>query len=226
MRYDTVLFDLDHTLLDSDASLAGAYEVTMRSVGVADPASFYPAFDRINRSLWRRVEAHELSPNDVRVLRFCELTAELGIDADPEEMAATFVEGLITHGELFAGARALLDELVAARRLALVTNGIGRVQRGRIARLGLDVYFEVVTVSGEVGVNKPGREIFDITFDALGVADRSSSVMVGDNLGSDVAGGSNAGVDTIWFNPADEAPGEHTPTHTVGALSEISSLVR
>lgn len=225
MSYRTVLFDLDHTLLDSDASMAGAYETTMRSVGVDDPDSVYPVFERINQALWRRVEAHELSPNDVRVRRFEQLLDELGVDADPDAMAKTFVNGLIACGELYPGADTLLDELAGRRRLGLVTNGIGKVQRGRLERLGLGRYFDVVTVSGEVGVNKPGREIFDITLDAMGVRDRSRTVMVGDNLGSDIAGGINAGIDTIWFDPEGQDGADPTPTHIARSLSEIGSLV-
>lgn len=225
-RYGVVLFDFDHTLLDSDASLAGAYDVTMRGVGVDDPSAVYPIFDQINRSLWLRVEAHELSPNEVRVRRFEQLIDRLGLDADADSMASAFVDGLVDCGELLPGAQTLLDDLAGEHRLALVTNGIGSVQRGRLARLGIDRYFETVTISGEVGVNKPGAEIFDLTFDDMVVTDRDDVVMVGDNLGSDVLGGINAGIDTIWFNPGRVEAGDPVPTHTVATLMEVSPLVR
>ena len=231
MSYHVVLFDLDHTLLDSDASLAGAFERTMTSVGVERPADLYDDFDRINQALWRRVEAHEISPNDVRVRRFEELNAELGIDADAEEMADTFVDGLVERGDLFDGARELLSRLSAGHRLALVTNGIGRVQRGRLARLGLDETFDAVVISGEIGASKPGREIFRVTFDQLGLdlddaEVRADAVMIGDNPGSDIAGGAAAGVDTILYDPAsDVEEAEPSPTHRVTTFDEIAELV-
>lgn len=227
MRYDVVLFDLDHTLLDSDASMRGAYETTMHSVGIADADAVYPTFDRINQALWRRVEAHELSPNEVRVRRFEELLVELGIDGDAEVMAKTFVKGLVDCGELYDGAVELLEDLAGRARLGMVTNGIGKVQRGRIDRLGLAGYFDVVTISGEVGTNKPGREIFDMTLDAMNAPDRRRCVMIGDNLGSDILGGINADVDTIWFNPdGREATDEITPTAEVRSLPEIRERIR
>ena len=172
------------------------------------------------------VEAGELSPNDVKVRRFEQLLEEVGVRADPVEMGATFVGGLADHGELYDGAAQLLVEVAAMCRLALVTNGIGTVQRGRLDRLGLADVFEVVSISGEMGTSKPGRAIFDTTFDAMGIADRSSAVMIGDSLASDIQGGINAGVDTIWFNPPGAvSPATIVPTHEVAALESIAHLV-
>jgi YjjG family noncanonical pyrimidine nucleotidase len=226
VRYTTVLLDLDHTLLDSDASLAAAFDATMRTVGVDEPRSAFDTFDRINQALWRRVERHELSPNDVKVLRFAQLLDALDLDGDPTAMGATFVDALTLHGELYPGALALLDWLTTRVRLGLVTNGIGSVQRGRIDRLDLGDTFDAIVISGEVGTSKPGPDIFALALEALGEPDRSDCVMVGDNLGSDVQGGINAGIDTIWFNPQQTVPTPGIePTHTVADLGSVASIV-
>lgn len=49
--------------------------------------------------------------------------------------------------------------------------------------------------------------------------------MIGDNLASDIQGGMNAGIDTIWLNPG-SAPNVTTitPTHEVRSLAEIEPL--
>ncbi len=226
MPYTTVFFDLDHTLLDSDASLAAAFDDTMRSIGFGEPQSVFEHFDRINQALWRLVERHELSPNDVKVLRFTQLLDELGLEGDPVDMGDTFASGLTEHGQLYAGAAQMLADLAETCRLALITNGIGSVQRGRLERLGLTGVFDVVSISGEMGISKPGRAIFDTTLEAMGIRDRSSAVMVGDSLSSDVQGGINAGVDTIWFNRFNAVqPNGITPTHTVGELGAVADIV-
>jgi FMN phosphatase YigB (HAD superfamily) len=65
-NYTTVLFDLDHTLMDSDASdaLASealAFERTMRLLGVDEPRLHMPHYDRINKALWQAVERQEIA---------------------------------------------------------------------------------------------------------------------------------------------------------------------
>lgn len=225
MRYPVVLFDLDHTLLDSDASAQAAFDLTMQSIGVEPTGDVFSVYDRLNQSLWRQVEAGRMSPNDVKVRRFEQMLDVLGVPGDPIAMGAAFAQGLIDHGDLYPGARVLLDELDSRARLAMVTNGIGSVQRGRVERLDLSGYFEVVSVSGELGMSKPSSAIFDHTLDALGVTDRSKVVMIGDSLTSDVLGGTNAGVDTIWFNRHEVQVDDHGATFAVTTFEEMGELL-
>ena len=49
--YTALLLDLDHTLLDSEASEALAFEHALASAGVAEPRQYLPVYDRINRAL-------------------------------------------------------------------------------------------------------------------------------------------------------------------------------
>lgn len=220
-RYSTVLFDLDHTLLDSHASEQAAFDVTMRSIGVDPTPVTFEIYDRLNQALWRKVEAGDMSPNDVKVERFTQLLSVLDASGDPIEMGDIFVQGLTDSGELYPGAQEMLDTLAGLVRLGMITNGIGSVQRGRINRLGLDDYFDAVSISGELGTSKPGAEIFDLTLAEMSVADRSDVVMIGDSLASDIAGANNAGVDSIWFNP-NGLEGAHVDfTHEVSELGGI-----
>ena len=70
MRYDTLLFDLDHTLLDSYASEQAAFRAAMAGAGLEDPHRYFPEYERINHALWAAVERGEIGPEDVRVTRF------------------------------------------------------------------------------------------------------------------------------------------------------------
>jgi FMN phosphatase YigB (HAD superfamily) len=66
--YTALLLDLDHTLLDSDASESLAFERALASAGVADPGRYLPAYGQINRALWARVERGELTADQVRIV--------------------------------------------------------------------------------------------------------------------------------------------------------------
>ncbi len=166
--YRTILFDLDHTLFDSDASEATALGEVLRNAGVAEPDLHRDTYDRINRALWAAVELQQVSPLHVRTARFEQLVEQAGLAADPFVMADEFVAGLARHGELYPGVREVLDTLARRATLALVTNGLSEVQRGRLERLGLVDHFAAVVISAEVGVAKPSPAIFDLTFEALG----------------------------------------------------------
>ena len=90
--YDTVLWDLDHTLLDSDASEAGALAEVLATAGIDDVDHAGARYRSINRALWHGVEQGTVSPNQVKTLRFEQLVADLGHDADPHVMAAQFAD--------------------------------------------------------------------------------------------------------------------------------------
>ncbi|MFN3266742.1 MAG: HAD family hydrolase, partial [Deinococcales bacterium] len=58
--------------------------------------------------------------------------------------------------------------------------------------------FDAVAISGEVGIGKPERGIFESVATALQV-ELCDCVMVGDNSERDVQGGINAGMKTVWL---------------------------
>lgn len=225
MPYSTLLFDLDHTLFDSDASEAAAFAITMRAAGVAEPSTVLDAYRRINGALWAGVEAGTVRPIEVRTRRFAQLFTEADIAADVDEMADLFVRSLGAHGDLYPGAREVLEDLSGKARLALVTNGLSDVQRSRITRLGIGDLFETVVVSSEVGVTKPRPEIFQIAFDQLGNPPKESAVMIGDSLTSDIAGGVAFGIATCWYNPKRLDRNGVEVNHEVAELDSLRTLV-
>ncbi len=226
--YSTLLFDLDHTLYDSDAAEAAAYTHTMGTVGLdeASAAAYFDRYVAINRELWHQVELGTIDPSEVRHRRFARFVDEVGIDADPVAMAETFVWGLGHCGEMYDGAIDVLEQLARRASLAMVTNGLSDVQRARIERFGLAEYFDAIVISSEVGMTKPRPDIFGVAFEQLGHPPKDGAVMVGDSLTSDIAGGRNYGIDTCWYNPhGNRAEPGSEPTHQVGRLDELLDLL-
>lgn len=101
------------------------------------------------------------------------------------------------------------DEVLALLRprmkLAIITNGVAGLQRRKVELSGLAHWFDVVAISGAVGIGKPDRGIFEWAAAQLGVP-LAACAMVGDNSERDVQGGKNAGCATAWldrgFRPA------------------------
>jgi 2-haloacid dehalogenase len=226
MRYTTLLFDLDHTLFDFDTSETEAFAAALAGAGIEVTDGYHERFVSINRALWRRVEAGELSPNDVRVVRFERLFGEVGVEADAHQVADDYLVGLGRYGDLYPGARSLLDELSEVASLALVSNGIGQVVRDKVDRLDLDPCFDAIVISGEIGIAKPHPGFFNVAFDRLGHPDKATTLMIGDSLASDVQGGINYGIDTCWYSSDTYAEQTPEPTYRVGSLAEIPPVVK
>ena len=225
MRYSTILFDLDNTLYDSDIAADIAFETTLASVGVLPTPDLLDTFVAINVDLWGKVEQGVLTPNEVRSLRFAQLIERGGFAADPEAMGDAYVLGLGSNGELYDGALAMLAEVAMDASLGLVTNGIGEVQRMRVARTDIGRYFDAIVISGEVGVAKPGAEIFDIAFEQLGHPDKASTIIVGDSLSSDMRGGIDYGIATCLYAPNGSPETDLPITHRITDLTEIPDIV-
>lgn len=226
MQYTTFLLDLDHTLFDSDASEASAFASALACVGVEVSKTSSDTYRRINLALWAAVERHEITPQVVRTRRFELLVEELGLAADPLLMADTYVAGLAANGELYPGAREVIERLNEHASLALITNGLVEAQRGRVERLGIDPCFDAIVISAEVGTAKPGTDIFDIVFEQMGSPEKESALMVGDSLTSDIQGGTNYGIDTCWYNPnGKKAQSSDRVTHEIRELNELLRFV-
>ena len=66
------------------------------------------------------------------------------------------------------------------------------------------------------------RVFFDAVFASLGEERRQGAVMVGDSLSSDIRGGIDAGLITVWFNPSDRVPDPATvPDKIIRDLGEL-----
>ena len=226
MRYRTVLLDLDHTLFDSDTSEAEAFRQTLTSADVGDPMRLYSLYQKINVDLWSAVERGEIAPTSVKVSRFERLVEAADIEADPHRMAEDFVIGLAEHGELYAGTADVIARLSANVQLGLITNGLSEVQRTRLTRLDIADRFDAITISAEVGASKPSGAIFDAAFASLDQPRRAATLMVGDNLNSDIRGGADYGLATCWFNPKGHAlPEGHRTTHEITHLRDLLALI-
>ena len=226
MQYSIFLIDLDHTLFDSDASESAALRLAMSIAGIAEADDYAADFRRINLGLWAIVEQGEMTPQQVRTLRFERLIQERGIDADPHAMSDAYVLGLGANGDLYSGVLDVLENLSRHASLSLLTIGLSEVQRTSVERTGIAGYFDSIVISAEVGVAKPHTRIFDIAFGQLGSPRKETALMVGDSLSSDIQGGTNYGVATCWYNPNRKVagPGDNI-SHEIRGLDELHAYV-
>jgi len=117
-------------------------------------------------------------------------------------------------------------ELLAALKpqctLVLATNGLADIQRRRLRDNPIAPYLDAIFISEEMGIGKPEKGYFEQVLAALG-ADPAQTVMLGDDLNSDIQGAVNAGLDSIWYSRAKER--NPLPTYQIGRLEQAAEII-
>lgn len=222
---ETVLFDLDNTLLDFSQAEKIAVSKTLEHFHIRPEISVLKRYSELNLAQWKLLEQGKLNREEVKLRRFQLLFKELDTDASASE-AARLYESLLAHGHYFMeGAEELLETLYGKYRLYLVTNGTLSVQKGRLKSANISHYFGDIFISEELGYNKPSPEYFDCCFSRIPHFRRETAVIIGDSLTSDIQGGINAGIRTIWFHPDQEKADKIIPDYEVHRLSDLPALL-
>ncbi len=213
---ETMLFDLDDTLVTYNRSTAELLDESFAAVGV-DP--FFSA-----EAYFTRYEEFLPKTDSIEGLReacFAAIADDSGRDAALGRDVARAFNARRDHGDvrLLPGARDVIDAFTDEYRLGIVTNGPPDVQWPKLVGAGLDEAFETVVFAGYDTEPKPAPEPFEVALSTLeSSADRA--VHVGNSLASDVAGANAAGLRSVWV-PAYEESVDVTPHHRLDSLSEL-----
>ena len=221
-----LFLDLDDTILDFQKAECIAIGRVMEQFGVEPTEERRARYSQINKWHWHQLELGTMTRDEVLEGRFSAFFAELGIDIDRYAVARLYEEYLSQGHWFLPGAEEAVETLSKKYRLFLASNGTASVQKGRMTSANLYRFFETVFVSQEIGHNKPSKAYFDAAFARIPDFDPEKCIMVGDSLTSDILGGKNAGIRTVWVNP-DHAPGrpDIVPDYEIEALFQLEALL-
>ena len=125
------------------------------------------------------------------------------------------------------GAEDLLKALYGQYRLYLASNGTMSVQQSRLASAGIAGLFDGIFLSEVIGADKPSKVFFTACFSQIPDFRKEETVIVGDSLTSDIQGGKNAGIGTVWYQPYPETQEEEIhPDAVIRKLSDLPELLR
>lgn len=224
MKYTTILFDADGTLLDFHRCEREAVAEAFAAMGVTVNGEMLDEYSKINDSLWKMLERGEIEKDRLIYHRFELFYEKYGIKADARLTSDKYKMTLSQKAYLIDGAEALCRSLCGKAKMYIVTNGIRSNQESRLALCGLLGYFDGVFISELTGYEKPQVEFFEHVARNVPDFDRTRTVIVGDSLSSDIQGGINFSIDTCWYNPCGRpAPDSFTGkiTHTVKNFDEM-----
>ena len=220
-----LFLDLDDTILDFHKAERIAIAKTIRDFGVEPTEEILHRYHIINKWHWEQLELGKLTRAEVLQNRFAVLFNELGVTVDATACARTYEKNLSQGHWFLPGAEEAVDALSKKYRLFLASNGTASVQKGRMTSANLYRFFETVFVSQEIGHNKPSKAYFDACFAQIPDFDISKAMIVGDSLSSDIKGGINAGMKTVWVNPSHAQATNIQPDYEIESLSQLEALL-
>jgi putative hydrolase of the HAD superfamily len=214
----SVIFDLDGTLLDRDASVDQFISVQ---------------YDRLSEHL-----SH--IPKNNYTARFIELDCHGHVWKDKvyQSLVSEFaIEGMSWQSLLedyemqfqfhcvpFQFLTEMLNELQKqGYLLGIITNGRSPFQARAIDGLGIRDYFDTILISEVEQVRKPQVEIFQRAMNQLGVS-ALNSVFVGDHPEADIAGAKGAMMKTIWKRNSSWAEAKEADA-TIDELNEVPPIL-
>ncbi len=232
-EYKDIFLDFDDTLYDTHGNaviaLRELFEIMKLGRWFADEQLFYDEYWKANIDLWTRYSKGEITRDYLIVERF-RRPLSFGKGLEPSvamclEASDVFLDFCSSKPGLVEGARELMDHLKArGYGLHMCSNGFHEVQYKKLAACGLRDYFDTIVLSEDAGANKPSAQFFDYAMKLTG-ASRSTTLMIGDNLQTDIKGAKDYGLDAAYFNRFPEYPADIAVDYEVTKLVELIGVI-
>jgi len=199
-----VLFDLDGTLFDRDASFLELAQAQYREFLTELAGVTNEAFVR------RLVELDEHGYAD-RFAVYREIATEFDL---PHSLAARltahFHDTYASFSKCFPEVPAVLANLRRnGHKLGIITNGSTNMQERKVHQLGIALLVDELLISEKEGLRKPDPRIFKLALGRLGLRE-SEACYVGDHPTIDIQGAFEAGLAPVWrrtpYWPQPEVP--------------------
>lgn len=198
-----IFFDLDHTLWDFDKNSALTFEKIFKTHQIqVDITDFLTVYEPINLNFWKLYRKDQIDKESLRYRRLKESfdAIHMGVHDDViNQLSEDYIVSLPTFNHLFDGTLDLLEYLKPHYQLHIITNGFQVAQDQKMEQSKISNYFKTVTNSEMAGVKKPNPIIFNYAINSA-AADKTKSLMIGDNMEADILGALDFGMDAICFN--------------------------
>ncbi len=233
-KYDLIIFDADHTVIDFDEDERRAFRATFACAGVEPTEEMIEHCWAYSAQNW-----HDLGLNDVHLpsvqakyhqtyyehvrLLVDYLDKKYGLNGQTALAREVFDGTLSQSAHYIQNADELIKQLSKEYRVCIATNGLSEMQHGRLQ--AVKPYLSGLFISEEMGVIKPNRDFFEYILAKTGV-ERTRCLMVGDSLSSDIAGANAAEIACVWFNRRGlPLPEEYRVDGTITRLVELKNFL-
>ena len=239
-QYTDLFIDFDDTLYDTHGNaviaLRELFDTLQLGRWFPEPQVFYDRYWEANIDLWTRYSRGEITRDYLIVERFRRplLASEL-YRAEGNASQSTlrfslkmndlFLDFCSSKPGLVEGARDLMDYLRGkGYRLHMCSNGFHEVQYKKLRACGLDGYFQTIILSEDAGANKPSPQFFDYAMQQT-QAQKTTTLMIGDNFQTDILGAKRYGLDVAYFNRFPEYPAAEPVNYEVTQLRQLMGIL-
>jgi putative hydrolase of the HAD superfamily len=227
-KYKNIYFDLDRTLWDFDSNAKESFQDIYKKYELQEIFNtfdnFYNTYVKHNERLWKIYRDGKIRKSVLTFKRFALTLEEFGVKDEElaKKIGQDYIEISPTKKRLFPGTYETLDYLKDKYNLYIITNGFNEVQFTKLKNSKLDTYFKKVFTSENAGAQKPNAKIFEHALKTVN-AKKKESVMIGDDIDTDIIGAKKFGLDQIYFNPERK---EHTEdiTHEITTIKELLEI--
>lgn len=227
-----LFFDLDHTIWDFEGNANETLKELYEMYNIAQYSNntvndFLSTYHKVNDKYWALYRQHKVKKEVLRSIRFTETFELMGmpLNAVPENIWKVYLDICPTKTRLMPGAIETLDYLNGKYNLHLITNGFAETQKRKLKHSGLEKFFDTLTISEEVGVQKPHPVIFKKALENA-KSTLKTGQYVGDNPIADVLGGLNSDWKVYWYNPENkDLETELLANSNLKILSHLKELV-
>lgn len=220
-----VLIDLDGTLINFDMGEKVAFrEAMLKGVGYNVTEEDTKHYSEINEIYFNEYAKGITTRKEFHYKRYKEMFEYLGVEGDILKTNDIYMESLKYQAVLYDDVLEALEYLSKKYKLYVASNGLVEVQTKRLTIANIIKYFERLYVSEEIGVNKPDVRFFEYIFNDLDDYDMSKYIIIGDRLESDILGGINAKIKTIYLN-RNNKNGDVKPDYIIDSFDKINNIL-
>jgi putative hydrolase of the HAD superfamily len=203
-----VIFDLDGTLTDYDASSEAGLREALKIFNLnrdrpLDWKTFSDAYNAVieSESVWTGIHGLSTSAKETRIQRFKTLLQSLGLPlvSNVLDMAEAYGAGRSKGARLYPDVLQTLQYLENKYSMAILTEGSEKTQKEQIKTQNIQSYFSKIIVSGETPWHKPSLSLFEFAVLQMD-CEPQNVVMVGDRLDWDIKPAGEVGMKTVFID--------------------------
>lgn len=228
-KYKHIYFDLDRTLWDFDTNAKETFIEIYNNLNLekifGSFDAFYSTYNKYNDQLWKDYREGKIEKSILRWKRFALTLEEFGVKNDDlaKQIGDEYVIISPTKKQLFPYTHEVLSYLKNKYKLHIITNGFSEIQFVKLKNSDLDKYFTQVVTSEEAGAQKPSPVIFNHAL-KLANAEADESIMIGDDLETDILGAKKLGIDQVFFN-TDNIKHNEDITYEISSLNQLQEIL-